>query len=169
MMASMLKLAGVELVNFDFCVLGMKTTDAQGQPAVARKRTKILTNSRHVANALRACECQGVHVHEVLEGGGAKACEQYPEAFSILIVKALQREMGDAEWLDNVNRCITGGTKDTTVAMERLVAAMEQAEGDDPSSSEMRSALGWLPGADEAAVPKPRAAVSAVESQAPQP
>ncbi len=39
--------------------------------------------------------------------------------------------------------------------LEKLIAAVNIAEGVDIASPQMRSAQGWLPGADEAAVPKP--------------
>jgi hypothetical protein len=48
---------GVEVVNFDFCAFGMQTVDNQGRVGLARKRTKVTTNSKHVAEALRHHQC----------------------------------------------------------------------------------------------------------------
>ena len=36
-------LDGVRVVKFDFCMLGMKTIDEDGEQAAARKRTKVMT------------------------------------------------------------------------------------------------------------------------------
>jgi hypothetical protein len=104
MMTAMARLPGVEMINFDFCVLGMTTTDKRGSEVPAKKRTKVMTNSRHVAAALRCCQCPGLHRHEHLESesGRAKRCEEYTAAFSELIIKGLQREMADAEWIKNI-------------------------------------------------------------------
>ena len=76
MMRSMMQLEGVQTVNFDFCGMGMKTTDEQGVPVPAKKRTKILTNSGHIAAACHRYQCDGRHSHQQLEGGKARACEQ---------------------------------------------------------------------------------------------
>ena len=101
MMAIMMAMDGVEVVNCDFCTFGMQTMDNQGHGGLARKRTKVMTNSKYVAEALRHHQCNGKHQHVVLDGGKAKACERYPEAFSELIVRALMREMSDMEAGDN--------------------------------------------------------------------
>jgi hypothetical protein len=98
MMEAMARLDGVQMVNFDFCGLGMKTEGENGEQVPARKRTRVLTNSGHIAAALRYYQCQGGHKHRHLDGGRARACEQYPEEFSELIVRGLKQELEDREW-----------------------------------------------------------------------
>ncbi len=83
------------MVAFDFCGLGMTSTDANGITRPAKKRTRVLTNSGHIAAALRRYQWSGGHTHTTLEGGRAKPCEKYPQQFTELIVRGLQRELED--------------------------------------------------------------------------
>ena len=48
MMQQMLSLQGVLTAKFDFCTLGMKTTDRRGEPVAAKKRTTVMTNSSNI-------------------------------------------------------------------------------------------------------------------------
>ena len=48
MIQQMSDLEGVHLAKLDFCQLGMKTKDENGEEAAAKKRTGVLTNSKHV-------------------------------------------------------------------------------------------------------------------------
>ena len=79
MMQEMLGKEGVFLSKFDFCQLGMEAPSADGGRASAKKRTSVMTNSRHLAEILRQAQCDGSHKHEQLVGGKAKQCEVYPE------------------------------------------------------------------------------------------
>ena len=72
---------GTRSVNFDFCMLGMKSSDDQGE-ALAKKRTKVVTNSDAIAATFEKYQCNGLHTHVALENGRAKACEKYPDKFS---------------------------------------------------------------------------------------
>ena len=83
-------------VNFDFCMMGMKSSDEEGE-APARKRTGALTNSKAIAEMLRQAQCEGSHRHVKLIGGKAKACEEYPEEFCEKVCKAAMKEKMDAE------------------------------------------------------------------------
>ena len=80
---------GVHLSTFDFCKLGMEIVGPDGSKARAKKRTSVMTNSRHLADVLRQAQRNGTHRHEHLVGGKAKQCEVYPEKFARLIL--LQR------------------------------------------------------------------------------
>ena len=53
MMQEMLGKEGVFLSKFDFCQLGMEAPSADGGRASAKKRTSVMTNSRHLAEILR--------------------------------------------------------------------------------------------------------------------
>ena len=85
MMTEMLAREGVYLAKFDFCQLGMEVTDSKGAKVSAKKRTSVMTNSKHLAEALRMAQCDGSHRHEQLVNGKAKQCEVYPEKFSQLV------------------------------------------------------------------------------------
>ena len=85
MVKQMIDLEGVYTSKFDFCQLWMTTTgpDAgpDGRPALARKRTTVLTNSVNISEVLRHAQCTRLHRHVHLEGGKAKKCEVYPDKF----------------------------------------------------------------------------------------
>ena len=81
-------------VNFDFCMLGMKSSDDQGE-ALAKKRTKIVTNSKAIADELEKYQCDGLHRHVILESGRPKACERYPDKFCQVILEAFKIELVD--------------------------------------------------------------------------
>ena len=61
MMKQMMGLEGVHAAKFDFCQLGMKTTNATGQTQTAKKRTTLLTNSAYLAKVLRQPHDQILH------------------------------------------------------------------------------------------------------------
>ena len=102
MMQSMVRLDGVQTINFDFCSLGMQAPDGTKNMKPVKKRTKVMTNSGHIAAALAKCQCSRDHDHVRLEGGKASACEVYPRFFCELIVKGLKREIEDRKWLSKV-------------------------------------------------------------------
>ena len=68
---------GTRRVNFDFCMLGMRSKDASGS-APAKKRTGVMTNSLELDDSLAKFQCDSTHRHVVLEGGRSKGCEDYP-------------------------------------------------------------------------------------------
>ena len=53
MMHEMLGRQGVLLSTFDFCQLGMDVVGPDGSKARAKRRTSVMTNSRHLADVLR--------------------------------------------------------------------------------------------------------------------
>ena len=79
-------------VNFDFCMLGMKSNDDQGE-ALAKKRTKIVTNSKAIADKLEKYQCDCLNKHVTLESGRPKACERYPDKFCQVILEAFKTDM----------------------------------------------------------------------------
>ena len=57
---------GTRNVNLDFCMLGMKSSDDQGE-APAKNRTKVMTNSDAIAATLETYKCNGLHRQVALE------------------------------------------------------------------------------------------------------
>ena len=49
------------MTKFDFCQLNMKVLDKKGGKAGAKKRTAVMTNSKHLAEILRQAQCDGSH------------------------------------------------------------------------------------------------------------
>ena len=78
-MFDMLSREGVFLAKFDFCQLGMVVSKGSGKEGNAKKRTAVMTNSKHLAETLRLAQCDKSHSHVQLVGGKAKQCEVYPD------------------------------------------------------------------------------------------
>ena len=68
MMKQMMGLEDVHAAKFDFCQLGMKTTDAAGRTQAAKKRTTVMTNSGNLAEVLKQAQRNGLHKHQHLVG-----------------------------------------------------------------------------------------------------
>ena len=64
-MQQMRPLEGVSVTKFDFCKLGMKTKDKDGNPCAAQKRTAVMTNSSAITLLLREAQCRAEHAHAV--------------------------------------------------------------------------------------------------------
>ena len=76
----------------------MEAPSADGGNASAKKRTSVMTNSRHLAEILRQDHCDGWHKHEQLVGENAKQWEVLPpDKFAQLICAILKREIADAK------------------------------------------------------------------------
>ena len=78
-----MNLQGVDIASVDMCVYGMRVNTGPVQ-GPARKRTRIMSNSRHVLRRV-ACVCPSAgpdesphHRHVPLESGRAKRCQVYP-------------------------------------------------------------------------------------------
>ena len=135
MLQQMADLEGVYTARFDFCKLGMETKDENGQPAPAKKRTTVLTNSPILAEVLRRAQCQGLHRHQHLIGGRASACQVYPRKFVELIGRSFEKEITDARWRDGMAAKM-GVLKSLGVinpddfqkSMEKLMAVVEKVE-----------------------------------------
>ena len=61
----------VHAIIFDQCMCGLVS---KVDKVPMRKRTRLLTNSRHVLQAFSNCRCNGSHAHRIIEGeeGGMK-------------------------------------------------------------------------------------------------
>ena len=66
-------------VDFDQCMFGQTVEKRDGSRGLARKRTRIYTNSE-VIDRLRDRQCNGEHEHVVLMGGLAGQASKYPTA-----------------------------------------------------------------------------------------
>ena len=123
MMQEIANLPGVELVDFDFCMAGMKTVEASGRRAHAKKRTRVLTNSPSLQLLLREVQCRREHEHAELLNGKAKACEKYPEKFCRMVCEAVRRDIENLEWRDEMTKVF-----DITRPFGKLMALQQKAE-----------------------------------------
>ena len=98
------QMEGVHVVKFDFCMLGMLTSDRAGNPGAAKKRTTVMTNSPAVAMLLREAQCRSEHQHIPLLEGRAGPCQEYPDQFCELICEGIKREKETLLWRDEVGR-----------------------------------------------------------------
>ena len=83
---------GVMEVEFDFCALGMTSTDEQGTGPV-KKRTRIITNCPELVAALKICQCSRDHRHVQLVHGRASACQCYPPEFCRLVCRSVAAQL----------------------------------------------------------------------------
>ena len=78
---------GVYVVQFDFCMLGLESMIFK---MPVRKRTKVMTNSKMLADALAPFQCDKQHQHQCIqgnEGGVSRAlhAQVYPDQFVKLV------------------------------------------------------------------------------------
>ena len=80
---------GVHIITSDQCMVGLTTQGShKNDVCMAKKRTKFMTNSYHIAKELERT-CDGAHKHQALVGGRAKAAERYPPALCRAICRGL--------------------------------------------------------------------------------
>ena len=91
-------------MDFDFCMLGMETTDKEGNRAPAKKRTKVLTNSSNIALLLREAQCRNEHRHQELLDGRASKCQEYPDKFAKVICEGVKRDLEGMKWRDEMSK-----------------------------------------------------------------
>ena len=81
---------------------------------------------------LRQAQYSGLHHHEHLEGGRAKACEVYPERFVKLVCEGIRKELADARWRRKIVEDLEIGQ-----TIEAIMSAQENVEpphdGDAPN------------------------------------
>eukprot|EP00973_Karenia_brevis_P000364 52380-Karenia_brevis.AAC.1 len=119
MRKQLLEETGVRIAKFDMCMFGMKTVDDKGNPAHARKRTAIMTNSIHIAREITIKgQCDGKHKHAPLIGGRAKACEVYPPRFCKSICRGMRQQL-----LEDQKRA---KPIDVTDVITKIIAAVEK-------------------------------------------
>ena len=58
------KTPGVQAVDFDMCSVGLVSPSGQAM----RKRTRIITNCKHLADKLQLCQCPRDHIHQPIDG-----------------------------------------------------------------------------------------------------
>ena len=116
-------LSGVFTAKFDFCMLGMTTTGAEGEVAAAKKRTGVITNSSAIASILRDAQCRGEHKHEQLLDGKAGPCQKYPDKFCRLICEGIRREMDTVEWKNRMKE-----TFDISTSFGKVMALQAKEE-----------------------------------------
>ena len=87
-----LRQAGVELVEADQCMYGLKTWgSSRSQLVLAKKPTKFMTNSRSIGRELSR-KCDGRHEHQPLIDGRAKDAARYPPALCRAICRGMSKE-----------------------------------------------------------------------------
>ena len=122
-MTEILGREGVYLAKFDFCKLDIEVSSGRGKKAGAKKRTSVMTNSKHLAETLRLAQRDGSHRHEQLVNGKAKQRDIYPEKLSQLICESIRREIADAKWRRQI-----AGKFDIGPTVERLMAVQAKLD-----------------------------------------
>ena len=95
----MMREVGVDVVEADQCMYGLKTWGkSRAQMVLAKKPIKLMTNSRSIGGGLRK-RCDGAHEHQPLVDGRARDAARYPPALCRAICRGvvkekMQRQMG---------------------------------------------------------------------------
>ena len=88
---------GVHTVVGDQCMYGLTTEGKRGSSVMpAKKRTKFMTNSYHVARELRR-RCDGTHKHQPLLEGRAEGTARYPPELCRAICRGLIKELNQSQ------------------------------------------------------------------------
>ena len=88
----MMRQLGVDLVETDQCMFGLKTWgSSRSQLVLAKKPTRFMTNSRAIGQELRR-KCDGSHSHQQLLDGRAKDAARYPPALCRAICRGIAKE-----------------------------------------------------------------------------
>ena len=119
----MKSLEGVSATKFDFCMLGMKTTDSEGKPTAARKKTIVMTNSQAITLLLREAQCRAEHAHTPLLGGKAGPCQEYPDVFCRLICEGVKRERDTLKWKGHMQEVF-----DISRPLKQLLSVQQKIE-----------------------------------------
>ena len=86
---------GVKCHTADMCMYGMQTRGAtRREVRPARKRTRFMSNYHWFAERL-STRCDGLHVHQHLLDGRAKAAARYPEGLCRAICIGLSEAIQD--------------------------------------------------------------------------
>ena len=95
----MMRELGVDVVETDQCMFGLKTWgSSKAQLVMAKKPTRFMTNSRSIGNELSR-KCDGTLQHQPLIDGRAKDAARYPPALCRALYRGIakekmQRQMG---------------------------------------------------------------------------
>ena len=108
-------------------MLGMRSKDASGS-APAKKRTGVMTNSPELADTLAKFQCDSTHRHVVLEGGRPKACEEYPDEFCEVVLRAVQKGLGTKSTAQTLEVNTLGGGRDVTYEFDMTMKAINCIE-----------------------------------------
>ena len=122
-MQQMRQLDGVSVTKFDFCMLGMKTKDKDGNPRAAQKRTAVMTNSSAITLLLREAQCRAEHTHTQLLGGRAGPCQEYTDEFCRLVCEGVKREKDTLRW-----KCHMQEAFDITRPIHKLLSIQQKLE-----------------------------------------
>ena len=88
----MMRQLGVDVVETDQCMFGLKTWgSSKAQLVMAKKPTRFMTNSRSVGHELSR-RCDGTHQHQPLIDGRAKDAARYPPALCRALCRGIAKE-----------------------------------------------------------------------------
>ena len=87
-------LNGVQVVVVDQCMYGLRVRSSKGHTMPARKATKFMTNSWHLAEELKK-RCDGTHEHQALVNDRARDAQVYPQELCKAICRGLIKQKTD--------------------------------------------------------------------------
>ena len=88
----MMRGVGVDIVEADQCMFGMKTWGKnRAQLMLAKNPTRFMTNSRAIGQELKR-KCDGSHEHQPLADGRARDAARYPPALCRALCRGIAKE-----------------------------------------------------------------------------
>ena len=123
MMFDMLSREGFVFAKLYFRQLGMEVSKGSCKKGSAKKRTAVMTNSKHFAETLKFAQCDKSPSHVQLVNGKAKQCEVYAENIFQFICDSIENEIADAKW-----RCQIAGKFEIGPTVEKLMAVQAKME-----------------------------------------
>ena len=133
-----LKAEGVSTTITDQCMFGLKTWGRDGKPAIARKKTRFMSNAKEILAAISR-KCDGEHLHQPLLSGRAGPAAVYPPALCQAMCRGLVRQLhmqkGNVKSLLKLQK---GDTIGEAPEQEENIPEMEKA-WDDVSGKELDS------------------------------
>ena len=157
---------GVDVVEADQCMYGLRTWGkSRAQLVLAKKPTRLMTNSRSIGNELKK-KCDGGHEHQPLLDGRAKDAARYPPALCRAICRGvakenMQRQLGIRAVMD-LGKGVHIRTIDTEEYHDNHDADVECLMREEFVEEELPADIPSCPGGCSIAPPGPRGGIQTV-------
>ena len=97
-----MKKEGVATTIADQCMFGLQTWDKSGKPAIAKKKTRFMSNAEEILKAISR-KCDGTHLHQPLLEGRAGPAAKYPPALCQAMCMGVSEAIAEQEDQDEVS------------------------------------------------------------------
>ena len=124
------QLEGVSTIITDQCMFELRTWGTDGKPAIAKKKTRSMSNANEILLAISR-KCDGSHVHQPLLDGRAGFAAIYPPALCQAMCKGLVKQLHMKKGnVKSLLKLQIGDKVGPVPEQEENLAYMEKAWGD---------------------------------------